>query len=145
MSGATGSFKIPTLRNVELTGPYMHNGGMATLEQVIEFYTRDGNFDVDAKEFSKIFSQSALRFDPQQFEDLLNFLKSLTDERVRHQKAPFDHPELIVSHGHVGDNHAIQAENPLRAVLAADEVLVIPAVGAEGSNEPLLPFEDYLD
>ena len=145
LSGATGSFKIPTLRNVELTGPYMHNGGMATLEQVIEFYTRDGNFDVDAKEFSKIFSQSALRFDPQQFEDLLNFLKSLTDERVRHQKAPFDHPELIVSHGHVGDNHAIQAENPLSAVLAADEVLVIPAVGAEGSNEPLLPFEDYLD
>ena len=33
-----GSFKTPTLRNVELTGPYMHNGGMATLEQVVEFY-----------------------------------------------------------------------------------------------------------
>ena len=122
----------------------MHNGGMATLEQVIEFYTRDGNFEVDAKEFSKIFFQAALSFDPQQFEDLLNFLKSLTDERVRYEKAPFDHPELFVSHGHVGDNHNIQADNPLSAVLAADEVLVIPAVGAEGSTEPLQPFENYL-
>ena len=40
----TGSFKTPTLRNVELTGPYMHNGGMATLEQVVEFYTRGTDF-----------------------------------------------------------------------------------------------------
>ncbi|MCB1935436.1 MAG: cytochrome-c peroxidase [Nitrosomonas sp.] len=144
LSGATGSFKIPSLRNVELTGPFMHNGGMATLEQVIEFYARDGNFDVDAKEFSKIFSQSHLSFDPQQFEDLLNFLKSLTDERVRYEKAPFDHPELFVSHGHAGDNILITESNPLDAVLAADEVLVIPAVGAEGSAEPLQPFENYL-
>ena len=39
------AFKIPSLRNVELTGPYMHNGSMASLEQVVEFYSRHGNFD----------------------------------------------------------------------------------------------------
>src|SRR5438128_9802503 len=33
-----GSFKAPSLRNLELTGPYMHNGGMLTLKQVVEFY-----------------------------------------------------------------------------------------------------------
>ena len=51
LSGVNGAFKVPTLRNVELTGPFMHNGGMATLEQVIEFYARGGNFDRDADEF----------------------------------------------------------------------------------------------
>src|SRR5262249_51927629 len=39
-----GAFKVPSLRNVELTGPYFHNGGMATLEQVVDFYTRGGGF-----------------------------------------------------------------------------------------------------
>lgn len=39
-----GAFKTPGLRNVELTGPYFHNGGMATLRQVVQFYNRGGNF-----------------------------------------------------------------------------------------------------
>jgi hypothetical protein len=38
-----GAFKVPSLRNVELTGPYMHNGGMKSLHEVIEFYDRGGN------------------------------------------------------------------------------------------------------
>ena len=39
-----GAFKTPGLRNSELTGPYFHNGGMATLRQVVQFYNRGGNF-----------------------------------------------------------------------------------------------------
>ena len=39
-----GRFKAPGLRNVELTGPYFHNGSAATLEEVVDFYTRGGNF-----------------------------------------------------------------------------------------------------
>jgi hypothetical protein len=42
--GADGAFKIPGLRNVELTAPYFHNGGEATLEDVVDFYFRGGNF-----------------------------------------------------------------------------------------------------
>lgn len=42
--GADGAFKIPTLRNVELTAPYFHNGGESSLEDVIDFYFRGGNF-----------------------------------------------------------------------------------------------------
>ena len=38
-----GNFKVPSLRNVELTGPYFHNGGQATLEQVVAFYNRGGD------------------------------------------------------------------------------------------------------
>jgi len=39
-----GAFKVPSVRNVELTGPYFHNGGKATLEQVVDFYSRGGDF-----------------------------------------------------------------------------------------------------
>ena len=42
--GADGAFKIPGLRNVELTAPYFHNGGESTLEDVVDFYFRGGNF-----------------------------------------------------------------------------------------------------
>ncbi len=37
-----GAFKTPTLRNVATTGPYMHDGSLATLEEVVEFYNRGG-------------------------------------------------------------------------------------------------------
>ena len=35
---------MPTLRNLELTAPYFHNGGQATIRQVVEFYNRGGDF-----------------------------------------------------------------------------------------------------
>ena len=35
-------YKTPTLRNIELTSPYMHNGSLATLKDVIEFYNKGG-------------------------------------------------------------------------------------------------------
>ena len=55
-----GSFKTPTLRNVELTGPYFHNGSYATLEQVVEFYNRGGNHRGPAQQ-----QQRYLRVRPQ--------------------------------------------------------------------------------
>jgi len=39
-----GSFKVPGMRNIELTAPYFHNGDSLTLEQMVDFYTRGGNF-----------------------------------------------------------------------------------------------------
>src|SRR5262245_34219177 len=41
---ADGAFKVPSLRNVELTGPYFHNGGTASLMDVVQFYARGGDF-----------------------------------------------------------------------------------------------------
>jgi len=132
------SFKIPSLRNIELTGPYMHNGSMASLEQVIEFYARGGNFNNDAKESTLVFSLPDLKFSAKNRQDLIAFLKTLTDDRVRYQRAPFDHPELHIPHGHEFTPHP---SNPL---LAKDHLLVIPAVGATGIKTPLLPFNAYL-
>lgn len=137
------SFKIPSLRNIELTGPYMHNGSMATLDQVIEFYTRGGNFTNDAKEITLVFPLPRLKFSEQKRQDLIAFLKTLTDDRVRYQKAPFDHPELRVPQGHKGDQSAVTPHGQY-SMLAKDEFLVIPAVGASGADQPLQPFAYYL-
>ena len=39
----TGKFKTPTLQEVERTAPYMHDGSIATLDEIVEFYDRGGN------------------------------------------------------------------------------------------------------
>lgn len=143
-AAVTATFKTPSLRNIELTGPYMHNGSMATLEQVVEFYSRGGNFKNDSKHVTRVFPQPTLQSDAQNRADLVAFLKTLTDDRVRYQRAPFDHPELKIPHGHVGDELSTAAGNLLNANLSQDEYLWVPAVGAEGADEPLPTFEERL-
>lgn len=140
-----GALKIPSLRNIELTGPYMHNGGMANLEQVVEFYARGGNFDTPGKDFGFVGGSGEMIASAQARADLIAFLKTLTDDRVRYERAPFDHPEIKIPHGHSGDNMLTNAGNPLSNQLAEDEYLVIEAVGAEGTMEPLQPFENALE
>ncbi|HCF30075.1 MAG TPA: cytochrome C peroxidase, partial [Cyanobacteria bacterium UBA11049] len=76
---------------------YFHNGGQLTLEQVVEFYNRGG----DVK--SPTNTLQPLNLTDVEKQNLVAFLKSLTDERVRLQKAPFDHPSLMVPNGHPGD------------------------------------------
>ncbi|MEY4194610.1 MAG: hypothetical protein RLZZ226_978 [Pseudomonadota bacterium] len=138
LSAVMGAFKIPTLRNVELTGPYMHNGGMRTLDEVVEFYNRGGNLTNSHHFATLVFPQGLTET---QRKDLVMFLKSLTDERVRWERAPFDHPELRVPHGHKAN---ASAANPM---MAADRVMVIPAVGREGRDAALgsiKPFDELV-
>lgn len=70
-----GRFKTPSLRNIELTAPYMHDGSLATLEDVIEHFNSGGmghpNQDSRVKPLNLTESEQA---------DLIAFLKSLTDE-----------------------------------------------------------------
>jgi hypothetical protein len=124
---ATGRFKIPTLRNIALTAPYMHNGGMATLEQVMEFYSR-GRSDFDQTEGGTE-RGTILNLSPQQKADLIAFMKALTDERVLTKKAPFDHPSLVVPNGHPLNEHQVTSNANGNAV---DSILRIPAVGRRG-------------
>jgi hypothetical protein len=141
---AKAAFKVPTLRNIELTGPYMHNGSMATLQQVIEFYARKGNFDNADKHrsVSQINLSSSLLGDSRRA--LVEFLKTFTDERVRYEKAPFDHPEIAIPNGHLGNSQIVTSGNPLGSNLAKDFMLTLPAVGANGSFDPILPFDEGL-
>ena len=79
--GNHGAFKVPQLRNVELTGPYMHNGGMATLRQVVDFYTRGGNFDNNLADLDPAIAPiGQLLGEPSQKNDLISFLLALTDQ-----------------------------------------------------------------
>lgn len=68
-----GKFKTPTLRNISLTAPYMHDGSMTTLEQVVEYYDKGGepNKYIDAAIFP-------LHLTKQEKVDLVEFLKALT-------------------------------------------------------------------
>lgn len=143
LKATQGAFKVPTLRNIALTAPYMHNGGMSTLEQVIRFYARATNFDSEFKH-SFLIPDSTLQFDPDARADMVAFLNSLTDERVQYEKAPFDHPELIVGHGHTGDNVKVSADNFIAPNIATDNIVILPAVGSDGVKTPQPNFEDNL-
>ena len=94
-----GAFKTPGLRNVELTGPFFHNGGVATLREVVDFYDRGGNFcrfnydDLDPDIRYLGLSEDEKRH-------LVDFMLSLTDQRVKLKQAPFDHPGIRIPHGH---------------------------------------------
>jgi cytochrome c peroxidase len=98
-----GAFKVPGLRNVALTPPYFHNGSMNTLDQVLEFYTRGGNFPGNPELSATMVSIQKLRGSPAKRGEVVAFLQALTDERVRNQTAPFDHPELRVPSGDPAD------------------------------------------
>jgi cytochrome c peroxidase len=135
-----GAFKTPTLRNVELTGPYMHNGSMATLEQVVEFYARASDFG-EANFRDKDIDVAGFGMNVQETADLVAFMKTLTDPRVRFERAPFDHPELPLKAGHVGDHLGVAADALGNGLLALE---YRPATGAAGG--PALPsFVERLD
>jgi cytochrome c peroxidase len=108
-----GMYKVPGPRNAELNGPYFHNGPRATLRQVVDFYDRGGDFrgrlvDGDVR---------PLRLTETEKHALVAFLVALTDDRVRFERAPFDHPSLDVPN-----------------------LGILPAVGAGGKSTPLTTF-----
>jgi len=76
LTGDLGKFKVPTLRNVALSAPYMHDGSLATLSDVIEQYARGGRGDPTTD--PQIIPLSLTDEDKA---DLLAFLSALTDDR----------------------------------------------------------------
>lgn len=124
-----GAFKIPSLRNVELTAPYFHNGGQLTLRGVVDFYSRGGDFVPIPGREGEIAPLNVLDLADSEKEALVAFLRSLTDERVRFARAPFHHPQLFVPNGQfLADDGSGQG---------TDILIEIPAVGRVGG--PPLP------
>lgn len=70
----SGKFRVPSLRNVELTAPYMHDGSMQTLEEVVRLYERGGELNRNRDELIR-----PIRLTTQEREDLVNFMRALTD------------------------------------------------------------------
>jgi cytochrome c peroxidase len=130
-----GAFKAPDLRNVALTPPYFHNGGQLTLRQVVDFYNRGGDFhDANIDTLDPDIQKLGLTSDEE--DALVAFLNALTDDRVRRQQAPFDHPQLFVPDGERGDTNSVATDANGNAI---DDFFEIPAVGAAG-GAPLPPF-----
>jgi len=141
-----GAFKTPTLRNVELTGPYFHNGGQATLMQVVDFYARGGDFhehNIDnlAPDIDLIDGMT-----DNGKKNIVDFLLSLTDDRVRWEKAPFDHPELFIPNGSPGDSLSVNCGPTASTTSTCSDLIRIPPVGNAGrAAENLPPLGTFLD
>lgn len=79
-SSDLGKFKVPGLRNVGLTAPYMHNGMLETLEEVVDYYSNPNDFVKSPINMDTLITP--LNFTKEQKEDLVNFLHSLTDQNI---------------------------------------------------------------
>jgi len=91
VNGNRGQFKTPTLRNVALRGEFMHNGRLETLEDVVEFYNRGGDFDAPNK--PPVIQPLGLT--DTEKAALVAFLgRPLTDPRVAAETGPFSRPAL---------------------------------------------------
>jgi len=83
-----GTFKTPTLREIEHTAPYMHDGSLKTLEEVVDFYNNGGipnkNLDPDMR---------MLHLSEGEKKDLVDFLKALSGEGWQQIKPPASFPQ----------------------------------------------------
>ncbi len=127
--GADGAFKVPGLRNVALTGPYFHNGGQASLRQVMDFYGRGGDFQPIAGREGAISPLGTPSLTEAEKNALVAFMRALTDDRVRYERAPFDHPSIQIPDGHPGNETQVTNRGNGSAT---DSFRSIPAVGRNG-------------
>ena len=136
--GVDGSFRIPSLRNVELTAPYFHNGETHSLREAVALYSRGGNvWPVLDLEGTVIEPLGVPLMSDAEIDAIVEFLRALTDERVVRRRAPFDHPQLFVPNGHSGDEALVLDTNG--DVLADDSFIELSAVGRNG-GAPLPGF-----
>jgi len=82
-----GAFKTPTLREIEHTAPYMHDGSLRSLEEVVEHYDKGGIKNPQLNQRIK-----PLHLTPQEKSDLVAFLKALSGEGWQQVKAPKELP-----------------------------------------------------
>ena len=122
--GLKGAFKVPTLRNVALTAPYMHNGRFQTLDEVLDFYSKGGGPGLGFKTPNLDDKIRPINFTHQQRLDLIAFMTALTDER-----ALADSPKRVPSTLPV----VARLQNPARAEIARANAgqgrKIVPSVG----------------
>lgn len=75
-----GSFKTPTVRNAAKTAPYMHNGSLQNLTEVMEFYNKGGGKGMGLDQPNQTLSDKPLNLTQEEIADVVSFIESLTDE-----------------------------------------------------------------
>ncbi len=73
------AFKTPTVRNITVTGPYMHNGKYSTLEEIVDFYQKGGGVGFDYKLENQTLPFDSLTISKREKKNIVLFLKTLTD------------------------------------------------------------------
>lgn len=73
------AFKTPTVRNIAITAPYMHNGVYNTLEEVMDFYNRGGGAGIGIELDHQTLPPDPLGLQEDEISDIISFMKSLTD------------------------------------------------------------------
>ncbi|MEE2938191.1 MAG: cytochrome c peroxidase [Planctomycetota bacterium] len=87
-----GQFKSTHLFNLPLTAPYFHDGSATTLEEMMDFYVRGGDFNqrnVDSH-------VRELDVSKREYKLVLRLMKQLTDPRIERGEPPFSHPSLVL-------------------------------------------------
>lgn len=143
-----GAMRTPSLRNVALRPPYMHDGRFATLADVVDFYDRGGDFPA---------SNNPLRplgLTAQQKANLVAFLeRPLTDPRVVAEQAPFDRPILytesdrvpqIVDTGSLGTGGFEPVMVAIEPPLLGNPNFTVAVIGALGGAEAVLVLDAQL-
>ncbi len=154
-AAAAGSFKVPTLRNIALTAPYMHNGAFATLEEVVEFYAEGGG---RAHNISGIddFVQG-FDFTDQEKADLVSFLYALTDESARPDIpasvpsglpviAPMNNPAREAAAAHnaaTTDTGQPASREPMTLTVGTGETIQSVVDSAQPGDTILVPYATY--
>ena len=139
-----GGFKTPALRNVALTGPYMHNGGFSTLLKVVDFYLRWADYPVtNADNFViAILPIGLLRDNEQLTDELTQFLLTLTDDHVANESAPFDHPEIFVP---ITGTAPVSPGTRAGLIANPTDFMQVAAVGELGRDILTGPLEPFLN
>lgn len=94
-----GEFRVPSLRNVGLRRTFFHNGRFTSLNQVVAFYNRGGDFPNNPNVPNNLIRPLGLG--PGQQNDLVAFLQSLTDPRVAAETGQFTRPTLYMESNRV--------------------------------------------
>ena len=146
-NGDRGAFRTPSLRNVELRGSFFHNGQFSTLEQVVAFYNRGGDFDAP----NKPNVIRPLGLNQQQQADLVAFLRRpLTDPRVQAEAAPFDRPALyadsdrvprVDGQGRAGSGGVTPAVRAISPPLLGNPAFTMSVSSAMGNSQAVLVID----
>ncbi|MEN2400080.1 cytochrome c peroxidase [Flavobacterium sp. MC2016-06] len=78
-----GAFKTPTIRNIAITAPYMHNGVYKTLEEVVDFYNKGGGKGLGYAVDNQTLPFDALKLNKNEEQALVAFMKTLTDKKYQ--------------------------------------------------------------
>lgn len=152
--GLPGAFKVPTLRNIALSAPYMHDGSLATLEEVVDFYAAGGG-RAHGHEGVDVFVQG-FTLDEQERADLVAFLMALTDEGGLPERVtavpsglpvvqPIANPmrEIAAAHNVGGEGQPIENRPPQTIRVQAGERIQTAVDRAQPGDTVEIPYGIY--